>query len=138
MALAVSGCATIITGAHQTISFKSDPSEASVKIYDAKGEMVSEQKTPFIVTLKKGRGYFKSEDYRVVIEKAGYRPSEIQISARVGGWYAFGNLLFGGLIGYFIVDPISGAMWTLTPEDVNATLGQGTAFLLTFSLPKAC
>ena len=63
------------------------------------------------------------------MEKAGYRTSEVQISARIGGWYAFGNLLFGGLIGYLIVDPITGAMWTLTPTEINAVLGSQTALL---------
>lgn len=129
LVIAVSGCASIIAGTSQTISIKSTPDDAAVKVYNAKGEVISNSQTPFIITLKKGRGYFKAEEYRLVIEKAGYRTSEVQISARVGGWYAFGNLLFGGLIGYLIVDPISGAMWTLTPEEVNATLGSETALL---------
>jgi len=38
------------------------------------------------------------------------------------GWYIAGNLLFGGLIGYFIVDPATGAMWTLKNLHANLSL----------------
>ena len=34
--------------------------------------------------------------------------------------YLFGNIPLGGLIGWVIVDPITGAMWTL--EDLNVDL----------------
>jgi len=40
----------------------------------------------------------------------------------VGGWYIAGNILVGGLIGWFIVDPITGAMWNLEPENVEMAL----------------
>ena len=36
----------------------------------------------------------------------------VQIQGKLDGWY-FGNLLFGGLIGMVIVDPITGAMYRL-------------------------
>jgi hypothetical protein len=127
--IAVSGCASIVSGRYQVINIKSNPDDATVKVYDSKGEQISNSKTPFIITLKKGKGYFKSAKYRLVIEKAGYSAAEVQITSRIGGWYAFGNLLFGGLIGYLIVDPLTGAMWTLSPEEVNATLGSETTSL---------
>ena len=41
----------------------------------------------------------------------------------VSGWYAGGNLFFGGLIGYLIVDPMTGAMWTLKDLHVNLESG---------------
>lgn len=31
-------------------------------------------------------------------------------------WYAVGNLFIGGLVGWLIVDPATGAMWTLDPQ----------------------
>lgn len=37
------------------------------------------------------------------------------------GWY-FGNILFGGLIGFLIVDPATGAMYTLKPDTLNVHL----------------
>lgn len=38
------------------------------------------------------------------------------------GWYIAGNLLVGGILGWLIVDPLSGAMWTLSPAQVDARL----------------
>lgn len=43
------------------------------------------------------------------------------VTGGVSGWYV-ANLLFGGLIGLLIVDPLTGAMYNLSPEDVNAVL----------------
>jgi hypothetical protein len=51
------------------------------------------------------------------------------LQGRTGGWYLGGNLLFGGSIGYLIVDPVTGAMWTLAPEDINVTLKKTGASL---------
>jgi hypothetical protein len=42
------------------------------------------------------------------------------VDSELSGWY-FGNLLFGGIIGLAIVDPISGKMWTL-PDNANGNL----------------
>lgn len=36
----------------------------------------------------------------------------------MNGWY-IGNLLFGGIIGLLIVDPATGAMWTLIPRKLT-------------------
>jgi len=38
----------------------------------------------------------------------------------ISGWY-WGNILFGGLIGMLIVDPITGAMYKL-PKNTNVSL----------------
>lgn len=40
---------------------------------------------------------------------------------RLSGWY-FGNLVFGGLIGMLIVDPLTGAMYNLKPEKIEQPL----------------
>ncbi|MCG2921469.1 hypothetical protein KZ305_25620, partial [Escherichia coli] len=45
----------------------------------------------------------------------------MQVKSRLNGWY-FGNIIFGGLIGILVVDPMTGAMFTLSPKDVNAVL----------------
>jgi hypothetical protein len=47
----------------------------------------------------------------------------VPLTAKINGWY-FGNLLFGGIIvGMLIVDPATGAMWTLK-DTVVATFQQ--------------
>lgn len=73
------------------------------------------------VTLKKGRGYFKPETYIVKFSKEGFAPREVTVKGQMNGWY-LGNVIFGGLIGLLAVDPATGAMYTLTPKAVGATL----------------
>jgi hypothetical protein len=119
--LTLSGCATIFGGSTQAIIIASEPDAASVTITNSAGEKVHSGNTPLTVTLKRGAGYFRSESYKVSIEKAGFKPSEVTITGSMNGWY-FGNLLVGGLIGMLAVDPVTGAMWKLSPETVKANL----------------
>lgn len=129
LSLLLAGCASIIKGGDQQVQLKSEPSDARVVIVDAReGKEIHQGATPLTVTLKRGAGYFKKARYRVSIEKPGYQKEEIAIEGSPGGWYIGGNLLFGGLIGYLIVDPATGAMWTLDPEDVMITLKRPSSF----------
>ncbi len=119
----LSGCASIIKGGGpQSITITSAPSEAAVSISNKKGEAIASGTTPYTVALKPSRGYFKGEDYLVTITKPGFVQQQIAVNSSVNGWYIGGNLLIGGLIGYLIVDPLTGAMWTLGPDKVSATL----------------
>jgi hypothetical protein len=43
------------------------------------------------------------------------------VDCNVNGWYIDNNL-FGGLIGMLIVDPITGAMYKLSPDKLDASL----------------
>jgi hypothetical protein len=43
------------------------------------------------------------------------------LDSSVSGWY-FGNLAFGGVIGMLIVDPLTGAMYNLTPDKIDQPL----------------
>jgi hypothetical protein len=45
----------------------------------------------------------------------------LKIKSKIDGWY-FGNLIFGGLIGLVIVDPLTGSMWTLSPRELTYNL----------------
>lgn len=117
------GCASIIKGEIQTISFKSNPSDAKLIVYNVReGSEIINATTPHTATLKRGAGYFKKSRYRVVIERAGYKTEEILIEGAPNGWYIGGNIIFGGLIGWLIVDPATGAMWTLDPEEIDVNL----------------
>ena len=62
-------------------------------------------------------------DYRLEMIADGYIPQNAEISSTLNGWYV-GNIIFGGLIGLFIVDPLTGAMWTLDPKDMNLVLSK--------------
>ena len=120
-ALATSGCATIVAKSSQTITVTSVPDAANVSIVNKSGTPVHSGTTPITVTLKKGRGYFKPEAYTVRFAKEGYQAREVTVRGEVNGWY-FGNIVFGGLIGLLAVDPATGAMYTLKPDAVGATL----------------
>lgn len=121
----LTGCATIFgKSGPQSISIDSDPAQAKVVIVNTKqNQKVYEGVTPATVKLEKKEGYFSGRRYEVTISKPGYEDSVVFISPKLGGWYLAGNFVFGGLIGWLIVDPATGAMWNLSPDSINETLG---------------
>ncbi|WP_373376321.1 hypothetical protein [Cupriavidus nantongensis] len=120
VALALSGCASIMSGGTQPVTIKSVPEGASVTVTNRAGEKVHNGTTPVTLTLNRGAGYFKSETYKAEVKKEGYEPRQLDIVSTVNGWY-IGNILFGGVIGLLAVDPATGAMYSF-PDSVNATL----------------
>ncbi len=121
------GCATIIEGATDDVRITSDPTDARVTIEDSSGRQVYSGRTPSSVTLDKGDGYFSGASYTVTIDAEGYSAETVRIGTSVSGWYVGGNLLIGGLIGWLVIDPITGAMWRLTPRNVSANLSGESA-----------
>lgn len=122
------GCATIVGDPDQVLPINSTPDNAHIAITDESGVQVFKGKTPTTVTLQKSDGsYFGGKDYTVQISKPGYESQQIPIRSKVNGWYIGGNFIFGGLIGYLIVDPLNGDMYTLSPEAVSSSLGQSSA-----------
>jgi hypothetical protein len=137
---ALSGCATIVHGGPRAISVASAPVGAKVSIYDRSNTLVMTNTTPFIAQLPTKYGYFKGQNYRLVFEMPAHTTAEVNLTSSVSGWY-FANLVFGGAIGMLIVDPITGAMFNLSPEklDQNLTATQAkvikdrTGFLVVLS-----
>ena len=115
LALLTTSCATIVSGSKQNVKFSSNPSTATIFI-----DEVEVGKTPFEIKLAR-----KSE-HSVMIKLEGYQTYETKLTKKFNAWY-IGNILFGGLIG-IIIDPITGAMYNLTPSEVNAEMTKGTAF----------
>lgn len=118
LAAMLSGCATILgQGGYDHFDITSDPTAAKIIITDITdanaSKIVLESKTPLEVDLKKHNGYFSGKTYSVLVSKDGYKDVEFTINNRPNGWYLGGNFIFGGLIGWLIVDPLTGAMWTL-------------------------
>jgi hypothetical protein len=120
--LATTGCASIISGGSQDISFNSDPTGASLTVYDWNNLVVFESRTPANVTLDRGAGFFEGARYTVEVASEGYETATVRITPKMNGWYIGGNFLIGGLIGWLIIDPISGAMWNLSPDQINTNL----------------
>ncbi len=122
------GCATIVGDQSQLVPISSTPSDASILITDEKGVQVFKGLTPTSVTLQKSDGsYWGKKSFTVNLSKEGYATQIIPITAHANGWHIAGNILFGGLIGWFFVDPLNGAMYTLTPEQAGAKLGEKVA-----------
>lgn len=124
----MTGCATIVGDKEQGITINSSPSNANVLITDERSMEVHSGNTPTTVQLRKSDGsYFGGKTYTVEIAKDGYESRTMMINSSPNGWYIGGNLIFGGLIGWLIVDPLTGAMYNLTPDTLNASLGESVA-----------
>lgn len=107
--LFLQSCATIISGSRQTIQFNSNPANATVFINE-----IEAGKTPFQKRLK------RNEEYKVSIELEGYETYETKLTKKFNEWY-IGNIIFGGLVG-LVVDPITGAIYRLSPKEVNSRM----------------
>jgi hypothetical protein len=110
-------CATIISGSRQTVRFTSNPSAATVFINEVKIG-----KTPVFKSLK------RNQEYDVVIKLDGYLPYHTSLVKQFDEWF-LGNIILCGLIG-LIIDPITGAIYKLSPEQIYAPLKMEPHFLL--------
>ena len=119
--LALPSCASIVGSSDQSVSFRSTPAGATVSVTDENGIDVYRGQTPTSVVLEKADGYFDAQQYTVRFTKPGYRDEVTTVGANISGWY-IGNLLFGGIVGLAVVDPLTGAMWTLDPDQINVLL----------------
>lgn len=129
LSLCANGCATIVGDKTQLIPISSTPGAADILITDEKGVGVFKGQTPASVTLHKSDGsYWGKKNYTVKISKTGFQHQTIRITASANGWYIGGNIIFGGLIGWFIVDPFNGAMYTLSPDQITADLELTSAY----------
>ncbi len=121
----LAGCASIMGKSKQTLNISSVPDGADITISNKEGKVILAGKTPTIVTLKAGAGFFKGEDYTVFFKK-GSSTCHTRIGREIGGWYLAGNLPWVWIIapiGWFIIDPATGAMWTLE-KDINVDMSQ--------------
>ncbi|MFP9100288.1 PEGA domain-containing protein [Flavobacterium sp. RHBU_24] len=113
LVLSATGCATIVSGSKQYVNFTSTPAKASILI-----DGNFEGRTPMDIKL------VRKKSHTVVIRLEGYKDFETKLERKFNAWY-IGNIVFGGLVG-IIVDPITGAMYKLTPGKINAQLSQAT------------
>lgn len=124
LGILLTGCATIIKSPRQDIYIVSQPEKAKVVIYDSNNYMVWSGESPSNITLNKGKGYFKGASYKIEISKPGFQTMTLQLKPTTNGWYIGGNFLVGGLIGWLVVDPITGAMWVLNPKNLSVQLSK--------------
>lgn len=124
VSILLSGCASIVAKNDQVVTISTEPDGADVIIKNSKGRVVHKALSPTNVTLLTSDGYFSGETYSVSLRKNGYWGKDLVINSTPRGWYLFGNIAFGGLVGWFIVDPVTGAMYKLKSEDINETLNR--------------
>lgn len=122
---ALSSCASIVSKSSWPVNVASDPSGATVTITNRAGKQVYKGTTPVMLNLKSGAGFFTKESYTVKFEFEGYATQEVPLECKVNGWY-WGNIVFGGLIGFIIIDPATGAMYKLETPAVDARLSKNT------------
>lgn len=117
-----SSCASIVDGgSDKSVQLSSNPPGAKVTISNKRGETVQVVNTPARVNLRRHKGFFVGERYKLLFEAPGYYPSDVEVKSVMNGWY-LGNLIFGGTIGILIVDPATGALFTLSPREVQRNL----------------
>ena len=124
--LFLTSCATVFNHSVQPVKITSNPSGLTFRVTNSSNESVGNGVTPGEVQLKTSAGYMRPETYTIEFLRGNKRLGQQNLSASITGWFA-GNILIGGLIGLLIVDPITGAMFTL-PDEVNFT-GQTMATL---------
>lgn len=112
------GCASIVGKNLFPLTINSNPDGATIVVEDEHGKKMFNGTTPTTVTLNSGESYFHAKTHNITFSKPGYMEQHAVVKATLSGWY-WGNILFGGLIGLLIVDPITGNMWKLQPDVIG-------------------
>jgi len=114
------GCASIFGSPFHDVAINSTPENASYTITNEQGELVASGTTPDTVELRSAANVFRPARYYVNYEFDGYVPQEKSVKGKLSIWY-FGNIFGASLIGFFIIDPFTGALFDL-PNESNAVL----------------
>jgi len=120
-----SGCASIVTGTDQRLTFNSEPDQATVTV---SGRVFG--KTPLTVQVDKGT------NQAFTFEKEGYKTHTAQLSTTTNPWF-FGNILFGfgGLLSS-TADSATGAIHEFSPDQYFVTLSPDTPTGISTSKPR--
>ncbi|MCK7546664.1 PEGA domain-containing protein [Marinobacter koreensis] len=123
IALLSSGCASIVSGTDQKLTFNSEPEEATVTV---SGRVLG--KTPLTVPVDRG------SNQSITFEKEGYKTYTAQLSTTTNPWF-FGNIVLGGLLGS-TTDGVSGAIHEFSPDQYFVTLKPDTPSGISTSKPR--
>ncbi len=118
--LVTTSCSTIFTQGNKGVKLNSNPDGATVTIRDEDGATIFEGTTPTKAKLRTGEPYFARKSYTLTFSKAGHQDVTTEIGSTISPWY-FGNIILGGLVGMLVVDPLTGAVYTL-PGEQQVTL----------------
>lgn len=123
IALLSTGCASIVSGTDQQLTFNSEPDEAVVTV---SGKVLG--KTPLTVAID------RKANQSITFEKEGYKTYTTQLSTTTNPWF-FGNIVFGGLLGS-TTDGASGAIREFSPDQYFVTLTPDTPTGVSTSRPR--
>lgn len=103
------GCASIIDGTSQVVSFNSNPNTARVVVNGA--EIGT---TPLSTQIK------RSNSTVVMFRKDGYADQTVTLQTKLNPWF-WGNIIFGGFFGS-TTDGVSGAVREYAPNSYYVTM----------------
>lgn len=112
---------SIVSKSNWPLIINSNPLGAKIVITDKTGKAVYSGNTPALVKLKSETSYFVKQSYILKISMDGYETKNIPLECSLNAWY-FGNLLLGGFLGMMVIDPLTGAMYSLDDEFINEML----------------
>ncbi|GBO83564.1 PEGA domain-containing protein [Marinobacter salsuginis] len=121
--LYLTGCASVVSGTDQKLTFNSEPEEATVMV---SGRVLG--KTPITVPVDRG------SNQSITFEKEGYETYTAQLSTTTNPWF-FGNIVIGGLLGS-TTDGVSGAIHEFSPDQYFVTLKPETPSGISTSKPR--
>ncbi len=123
-----SNCASIVSTSNWPLTVNTQPNGAKIVITNKSNTEVFKGVSPATLKLKSGDGFFAKQSYKVKLNLEGYPERTIPIECSVNGWYVVGNLFIGGLIGWLIIDPLTGAMYKLDTKVINEVFTKSTTF----------
>jgi hypothetical protein len=91
---------------------------AAVVITDERGFKVLNRWTPTVMSLNND-AEAQRKAYRILISMQGTPSHERQLMAKRDGWYIRGTRVFAESIGSLVIDPQTGAMYTISTEDAG-------------------
>lgn len=122
VSFALGGCASIVNGQNQSVSVEAKTDTGPLN--SASCRLVNDKGTWFITTPGSTTVHRSYEDLSVYCEKEGQQPGSVAVKSSTKPM-AFGNILFGGLIGVG-VDVSSGAAYDY-PNLVTVVMGTNSA-----------
>jgi hypothetical protein len=99
---------------------------AALVITDERGFKVLRGVTPTVMSLENDQ-QAQAKSYRILIGVNGAPSHERQLKAKRDGWYIRGSRVFADSIGSLVVDPQTGAMYTISTEDAGTVFAEVVA-----------
>jgi len=115
LAVFATSCATVFNRSTKNVAIHSDPEGMSYEVVSRKGVKVASGSTPATLRLPTHSSYFRGESYVFTFRQGSKIVGQKTLDSSISGWY-WGKFLLGGIIGMLVVDPLSGAMWTMPSE----------------------